>query len=172
MRCPFCGSLEDRVVDSRLVRDGRAIRRRRECLACGRRFTTYEYIEKFPILVVKRDGKREQYQREKLVRGIKEACHKRPISAEQIEELVDKIESEIFARGVSEISSLEIGEIVMNYLHTLDEVAYVRFASVYRKFKDIDEFEDILREVEKLREREALREAQLPIFEQDENSKK
>ncbi len=171
MRCPFCGSLEDKVVDSRLVRDGRAIRRRRECLACGRRFTTYEYIEQSPILVIKRDGRREQYQREKLVRGIKEACHKRPVSAEQIEELVDKIEGEIFARGVSEISSLDIGEIVMKYLHTLDEVAYVRFASVYRKFKDIAEFEDILREVERLREAEALKEAQLPMFD-DEQKKR
>ena len=171
MRCPFCGSLEDRVVDSRLIRDGTVIRRRRECLSCGRRFTTYEYIEHSPLLVVKRDGRREQYQREKLVKGIKEACHKRPVSAEQIEELVDKIEGEIFARGVPEISSLEIGEIVMNHLHTLDEVAYVRFASVYRKFRDIAEFEDILREVERLREAEALKDAQLPIFD-DEKTKK
>ena len=164
MRCPFCGSLEDKVVDSRLVKDGKVIRRRRECLDCGKRFTTYEYIEQSPILVIKRDGKREEFQRDKLVNGLREACHKRPVPAEDIEEIADKIESEILASGVKEISSIEIGKIVMKYLRTLDEVAYVRFASVYRKFKDVEEFEDILTELERLRQLEALKGSELPFL--------
>ncbi len=164
MRCPYCGALEDRVVDSRMIRDGRAIRRRRECTACGKRFTTYEYIESSPILVVKRDGRREEFQREKLLHGIRAACHKRAVSAEEIENTVERIVGEILALGKSEISSLEIGEIVMRHLRRLDEVAYVRFASVYRKFKDVEEFEQILHELEVLKRRDALKDAQLPIF--------
>ena len=167
MRCPFCASLEDKVIDSRVIRDGRAIRRRRECLSCGKRFTTYEYIESSPILVVKRDGKREEFQREKLEHGIREACHKRPVSAEQIEETVEKIVGEILALGKSEVQSVEIGEIVMKYLRSLDEVAYVRFASIYREFKDVAEFEDALKELEKFRQIEALKDAQLPIFDEE-----
>ncbi|RKZ34634.1 transcriptional regulator NrdR [bacterium] len=170
MKCPFCNSLEDKVVDSRLVRDGKAIRRRRECLECGQRYTTYEYIEQSPILVIKRDGRREEFQREKLLNGIRQACHKRPVPAEQVEEIVDKIEAEILARGENEISSVDIGIIVMKYLHTLDEVAYVRFASVYREFKDVEEFEDILKEVERLRNLEAVKNAQLPIFEDEKSN--
>ncbi len=164
MKCPYCGSLEDKVVDSRSVREGAAIRRRRECLECGKRFTTYEYIEHSPVLVIKRDGKRDEFQRDKLLNGIIASCHKRPVSAEQIEEAVDRIEGEILTMGKTEISSIEIGEIVMKFLRTLDEVAYVRFASVYREFRDVDEFEEILDELETLRQREALKDAQLPIF--------
>ncbi len=164
MRCPYCGSQEDRVVDSRSVRDGTAIRRRRECANCGKRFTTYEYIEQSPILVVKRDGSREEFQREKLAHGIREACHKRPVSAESIDEIVEKIVSEILSMGKPEVLSVEIGEIVMKHLRSLDEVAYVRFASVYRKFKDVEEFESILAELERLRPLEAVKDAQLPIF--------
>ena len=163
MKCPFCGSLDDKVIDSRTIRDGKVIRRRRECLSCGKRFTTYEYIEQSPLLVIKRDGSREEFQREKLVRGIRIACRKRPVSAEKIEQLVDKIESEILAMGVSEISSLKIGELVMQNLRKLDEVAYVRFASVYREFKDIEEFQQLLEELEKIRKWEALKDAQLPL---------
>lgn len=164
MKCPYCGSQEDRVVDSRSVRDGAAIRRRRECVECGKRYTTYEYIEQMPILVVKRDGSREEFQREKLEHGIREACHKRPVSAEDIENALERILGEILAIGKSEIRSVEIGETVMKYLRSLDEVAYVRFASIYRKFRDVEEFEETLAELEQLRQREALKEAQLPIF--------
>ncbi|MCD6594460.1 transcriptional repressor NrdR [bacterium] len=171
MRCPFCNSLEDKVVDSRLVKDGKVIRRRRECFDCGKRFTTYEYIEQSPILVIKRDGKREEFQRDKLLNGLREACHKRPVPAEDIENIVDKIESEILVNGKKEIFSVEIGKIVMKYLRTLDEVAYVRFASVYREFKDVEEFEDILGELDRLRQLEALKGSELPFFD-DENNKK
>lgn len=164
MRCPYCGSQEDRVVDTRSVRDGEAIRRRRECANCGKRFTTYEYIERSPILVVKRDGKREEFQREKLAHGIREACHKRPISAQEIESTVERIVGEILAMSKPEVLSIEIGEIVMKHLRTLDEVAYVRFASIYREFKDVEEFEETLAELERLRSAEILREAQLPMF--------
>ena len=164
MRCPYCGSQEDRVVDTRSVRDGEAIRRRRECANCGKRFTTYEYIERSPILVVKRDGKREEFQREKLAHGIREACHKRPISAQKIESTVGRIVGEILAMSKPEVLSIEIGEIVMKHLRTLDEVAYVRFASIYREFKDVEEFEETLAELERLRSAEILREAQLPMF--------
>ena len=167
MKCPYCSSLSDKVVDSRSVKDGEATRRRRECLECGRRFTTYEYIECSPILVIKRDSKREEFHREKLAHGIREACHKRPVPAIEIENTIEKIISEIFALETSEVSSVQIGEIVMNHLSNLDEVAYVRFASVYREFKDVEEFEHILIELERLRKLEALKDARLPIFEED-----
>lgn len=143
--------MEDKVVDSRIIKNGTVIRRRRECLSCGKRFTSHEYIETMPIIVVKRDGSREEFQREKLLKGVRSACHKRPVSAERIEQLVDQVETEIIQSGESEVSSLKIGEKVMQKIHQLDEVAYVRFASVYREFRDVTEFEEILAELERLR---------------------
>jgi transcriptional repressor NrdR len=140
MKCPFCGFEQDKVVDSRSSKEGRAVRRRRECLECNKRFTTYEYIEKFPLTVVKNDQRREPYDRQKLLQGILSACKKRPISMKKIESIVDKIENEIDKLSSTEINSLEIGKNVMDELYKLDDVAYVRFASVYRKFKDRDEF--------------------------------
>lgn len=140
MKCPFCGYEQDKVVDSRSSKEGRAVRRRRECLKCGDRFTTYEYIENFPLTVVKNDQRREPYDRQKLLAGILSACKKRPISMKKIESIVDRIENEIDKLSKSEIDSLEIGELVMGELQKLDDVAYVRFASVYRKFKDPDDF--------------------------------
>ncbi len=142
MRCPKCGHLEDRVIDSRSTKEGRAIRRRRECIGCGNRFTTYEYVENASVVVVKRDGKREPFSREKIIVGISRACEKRPISLTQIEELVDRVEGEIQRQAPGEVSSRLIGERVMEELHGMDEVAYVRFASVYRHFKDVNEFLD------------------------------
>jgi transcriptional repressor NrdR len=142
MRCPKCGHLEDRVIDSRSTREGRAIRRRRECIGCGNRYTTYEYVENASVVVVKRNGKREPFSREKIIAGISRACEKRPISLTQIEEMVDRIEVEIQRLAPGEVTSREIGERVMDELHRLDEVAYVRFASVYRHFKDVNQFLD------------------------------
>ncbi|HYV50546.1 MAG TPA: transcriptional regulator NrdR [Dongiaceae bacterium] len=142
MRCPSCGHLEDRVIDSRSTKEGRAIRRRRECIGCGHRYTTYEYVENASILVVKKDGKREPWSREKVVAGISRACEKRPISLSQIEAIVDRIENEIQRQAPGELGSKSVGELVMAELRELDEVAYVRFASVYRHFKDVNEFLD------------------------------
>ncbi len=142
MRCPSCGHLEDRVIDSRSTKEGRAIRRRRECIGCGHRYTTYEYVENASILVVKKDGKREPWSREKVVAGISRACEKRPISLSQIEAIVDRIENEIQRQAPGELASKTVGELVMAELRELDEVAYVRFASVYRHFKDVNEFLD------------------------------
>lgn len=142
MRCPKCGHLEDRVIDSRATKEGRAIRRRRECIGCGHRFTTYEYVESASLVVVKRDGRREPFSREKIISGISRACEKRPVSLNQIEEIVDRIEADIQRRAPAEVPSLEIGQKVMEELQQLDEVAYVRFASVYRHFKDVTEFLD------------------------------
>ena len=139
MRCPACGHQEDRVIDSRSTREGRAIRRRRECLACAHRFTTYEYVEVTTLQVVKKDSRREEFNREKLISGIKRACEKRPVSATDIEELVDRIESDLTRQG-PEVMSRQVGERVMEELQRLDEVAYVRFASVYRHFKDVNQF--------------------------------
>lgn len=147
MRCPFCGSLEDRVVDSRASKDGRSIRRRRECLNCGKRFTTHEYIEKVPLTVVKNDGRREPFDRQKLLVGIVTACKKRPISMDRIEALVDEIQNELLNLGQSEVETKVIGELVMEKLQVLDEVAYVRFASVYRKFKDKNQFMEELKKL-------------------------
>ena len=140
MKCPQCSFEEDKVVDSRTTKEGEAIRRRRECLKCGHRFTTYEYIERAPMMVVKRDGRREQYSREKLLSGLLKACEKRPVSREQLEKIVDEIESVIFGKFKNEVKSTEIGNLVVDRLQSLDEVAYVRFASVYRQFKDINQF--------------------------------
>jgi transcriptional repressor NrdR len=144
MRCPYCGQGEDRVVDSRAVDDGHVIRRRRECRNCGRRFTTYERREDVPMLVIKKDGTREPFNREKIIRGIVTACEKRPVSHNDIVALVTTIERELSASYEGEIPSRAIGERVMAALKELDEVAYIRFASVYRSFRDVGEFMDEL----------------------------
>ncbi len=140
MKCPFCANREDKVVDSRISTEGDAIRRRRECLKCQRRFTTYEYIEKTTLMVVKRDGCREPFDRNKILSGILRACEKRPVSMETIEGIVDYIERDLQKKYDKEVSSTDIGELVMRRLQNLDDVAYVRFASVYRQFKDINQF--------------------------------
>jgi transcriptional repressor NrdR len=147
MRCPYCGQNEDKVVDTRPRDDGQIIRRRRLCLKCGRRFVTVEEIEDKALSVIKSDGRSESYDRKKLMRGIQIACIKRPVTLEQIESIVEKIESEIVSEFIKEIESRKIGEIVTKFLRQLDEVAYVRFASVYRKFKDKDEFLKELKEL-------------------------
>ena len=145
MKCPFCDTLEDKVVDSRMAREGGVIRRRRECLSCKRRYTTYERVEESLPVVVKKDGRRESFDRTKILSGLKKACEKRPISTSTIEALTDRIEKRIQEMGDTEIRSRTIGEEVMKELHQLDQVAYVRFASVYREFKDIDQFMDELK---------------------------
>ena len=147
MRCPYCGHLEDRVVDSREAQEGQTTRRRRECLGCARRFTTYERIEELNPLVVKKDGRREAFDRETLLSGLTKACEKRPVSVEQLEQMVTDIEKSLQDVGEKEITSNEIGEAVMKRLPSLDEVAYVRFASVYRSFRDIAEFMDELKDI-------------------------
>lgn len=144
MKCMYCDNTESKVVDSRPVEDGAAIRRRRECLRCGKRFTTYEKVESLPVFVIKKDGKRESFDIEKIKRGILKACEKREVSYEEIEALINKIEREIYNTPKNEVTSHEIGEIVMHGLKKLDEVAYVRFASVYRQFKDINTFKNEL----------------------------
>jgi transcriptional repressor NrdR len=149
MRCPFCGHQEDKVVDSRSSKEGRAVRRRRECLKCEKRYTTYEYIENVSLSVIKNDGRIEEYDREKLRQGIITACKKRPISIKKIDSIVDKIENDIQSLSQTEIRSQLIGETVINELQKLDEVAYVRFASVYRQFKSKEEFLKELKEMEK-----------------------
>ncbi len=140
MKCPFCGSDNTRVIDSRPADDNTSIRRRRLCDDCGKRFTTYEKVETIPLIIIKKDNNREQYDRTKVEAGVLRACHKRPISAEEINQLIDEVETEIFNREEKEISSTLIGEIVMDKMKKLDSVAYVRFASVYREFKDVDSF--------------------------------
>jgi transcriptional repressor NrdR len=140
MRCPKCNSVEDRVIDSRPWKDGAVIRRRRECLTCSYRFTTYEQIEREDLRVVKRDGRYEPFERKKLLSGLLKACEKRPVSREMIEEATDRITDDLEKKFEGEIPTTEIGEALMKTLRQLDEVAYVRFASVYRKFKDINEF--------------------------------
>lgn len=140
MKCPYCNSIEDKVIDSRMSGEGVSVRRRRECLECGRRFTTYEYVEQAPLVVVKRDGARKRFDREKIKTGIVKACEKRPISMEKIDSIVEKIEREIQKKADREVKSTVIGNMVMEELSDLDEVAYVRFASVYRRFKDVSYF--------------------------------
>ncbi len=147
MKCPFCGHENTRVIDSRPADDNNSIRRRRVCDECDKRFTTYEKIETIPLIVIKKDENRETYDRSKIEAGVLRACHKRPISANQIKQLVDEVETEIFNREEKEISSRVIGELVMNKLKDLEAVAYVRFASVYREFKDINTFMDELKKV-------------------------
>lgn len=149
MKCPYCTEIDNKVIDSRLSKDGRTIRRRRECLSCSRRFTTYERLEEMLPMVIKKDGRREAFDREKIIRGIKKSCQKRPVSVTKIEEFVDTLEVYFQELGKKEIDSKEVGERVIRNLKEWDEVAYVRFASVYRQFKDINEFmaelEDILK---------------------------
>jgi transcriptional repressor NrdR len=140
MRCPFCNFLEDKVVDSRESKDGDSIRRRRECLECGRRFTSYERIDEIPYMVVKKDGRRELFERHKILNGLLRACEKRPISANQLESIVDLVEKNVQEVPDREISTSEVGKIIMKRLKTLDKVAYVRFASVYLEFEDVSEF--------------------------------
>ncbi len=147
MKCPGCGHIKDKVVDSREGIDGVHIRRRRECLKCGRRFTTYEYKEEVPLMVIKKDGRREQFDRRKILAGIIKACEKRPISMDKIEERVSSIEREIQKRYDREIESKEIGELLMQKLYELDDVAYVRFASVYRQFRDVSQFMNELKDI-------------------------
>ena len=147
MRCPYCGCAESKVVDSRPTDEGERIRIRRECFNCSKRFTTYEIVETTPLMVVKRDNSREPFSREKLTTGLLRACEKRPISLDQIDEIIDKVESKVYGSMEREISSKKVGELTMEFLKDLDEVAYVRFASVYRQFKDIHSF---MNELEKL----------------------
>lgn len=144
MKCPYCGNEDSKVMDSRPTDDG-SIRRRRQCDSCGKRFTTYEKVETVPLIVIKKDSKREPYDRKKILAGIVRACYKRPISIDRMNELVDEIETNIFNDGKKEIPTTEIGEAVMESLKNLDAVAYVRFASVYREFKDVNTFMDELK---------------------------
>ena len=147
MKCPFCNHENTRVIDSRPAEENNSIRRRRVCDECGKRFTTYEKVETIPLIIIKKDNNRETYDRSKIEAGVLRACHKRPISANQIEKLVDEVETEIFKMEDKEISSQMIGEYVMEKLKELDAVAYVRFASVYREFKDINTFMDELKKI-------------------------
>ena len=140
MKCPFCGFIDSKVIDSRPAEEGATIRRRRECLACQKRFTTYEVIERLPLVVVKRDGSRQSFDKMKLINGMVRACEKRPVSLQTLESIADEIEQELQSNLEREISTVEIGEMVMSRLKEIDEVAYVRFASVYRSFKDINTF--------------------------------
>jgi transcriptional repressor NrdR len=161
MQCPFCASTDSRVIDTRSAEGG--IRRRRECEDCGRRFTTYERIAPLRLMVIKQDGRREPFERDKIVRGIQIACAKRPVDTEEIEELVSGIESELYHRGSREVTSREIGEMVMQNLRRLDEVAYIRFATIYRRFADV---EDLAVEIESLlerRQRETILKAQMKL---------
>ncbi len=140
MRCPYCGNRNDSVIDSRSSVNGSSVRRRRKCLKCKKRFTTYEYVERVPLMVIKKDGRREPFEREKLLNGIMVACEKRPVSVKRVEKVVDDIEKYIERKHDKEVASREIGELVMKHLHVLDEIAYVRFASVYRQFRDVGQF--------------------------------
>lgn len=147
MKCPFCGYADSKVIDSRPAEDGTTIRRRRECLDCQKRFTTYEVIERMPLVVIKRDGSRQSFDRIKIINGLVRACEKRPVTMSQIENVADEVEQELRGRLESEAQSERIGEMVMLRLKNLDEVAYVRFASVYRSFKDIETFMDELAKI-------------------------
>ncbi len=140
MKCPFCGEIDNKVIDSRVSKDGNVIRRRRECLMCNRRFTTYEHIEDIPIMIIKKDGRREVFNRDKVRSGLKKACEKRNISMNLIEEYVDELERDLRETGEKEIASSVLGEKIMHILHEVDDIAYVRFASVYREFKDVNDF--------------------------------
>jgi len=152
MKCPFCGHLHDKVVDSRESKEGDAIRRRRQCLACHRRFTSYERIDEIPYMVVKKDGRRERFDRQKVLAGILKACEKRPVSMIQLETIADKAETMVQDSSEREISTTSLGEMIMNELKSLDKVAYVRFASVYLDFKDVQEFMSELKDLLKNRE--------------------
>lgn len=150
MKCNKCGCMDSKVIDSRMSEDGTSIRRRRECLGCGRRFTTYEVIESTPVLVVKSDGTRQPFDPDKIRRGVIKACEKRPVTAEKINELVSNVEKQVYNTLLQEISSKEIGEYVMKELKDLDEVSYIRFASVYRDFRDVTTFVEFISGLEKL----------------------
>ena len=152
MKCPYCGNLGDKVVDSRESKEGEVIRRRRECLECGRRFTSYERIDEIPYMVVKKDGRRERFDRPKLVQGLLKACEKRPVRVGALEAVADRIEATLQDRPEREMSTEEIGAFVMQELKQLDKVAFVRFASVYRNFRDLDEFKHELNELLRTRE--------------------
>ena len=147
MKCPFCGYADSKVIDSRPAEDGTTIRRRRECLDCQKRFTTYEVIERMPLVVIKRDGSRQSFDRVKIINGLVRACEKRPVSMAQIENVADEVEQELRGRLETEVQSERVGEMVMVRLKDLDEVSYVRFASVYRSFKDIETFMDELAKI-------------------------
>jgi transcriptional repressor NrdR len=164
MRCPECDATENRVVDTRTSRGGRAVRRRRECAVCGARFTTYEYVEARPVQVLKRDGSAEEFDREKLLRSIRIACAKRPVSPSEIEAVAEAVEDAL-ARYVGEVPSARIGETVMDGLRPLDRVAYVRYASVYRNFQDVGEFQQFVHELTARQQRElqALNQVELPL---------
>ncbi|MDO4296687.1 MAG: transcriptional regulator NrdR [bacterium] len=140
MKCPFCNEQDTKVIDSRPADDNSSIRRRRQCERCGKRFTTYEKLETVPLMVIKKDNSRENYDRSKIEKGVLQSCHKRPVSPQQISDLIDEIEARIFSMEEKEIATSSIGELVMEKLQQIDEVAYVRFASVYREFKDVDSF--------------------------------
>lgn len=165
MRCPECDATDNRVVDTRASRGGRAVRRRRECTVCGKRFTTYEYVEERPIQVLKRSGNVEDFDRAKLLGSVRTACAKRPVSASEMEVLVDEIEDALSRYAGLEVPSVKLGELVMERLRHLDRVAYVRFASVYRNFQDAGEFQEFVDEMAERQEREALRriQAELPF---------
>lgn len=165
MRCPECDAADNRVVDTRTSRGGRAVRRRRECAVCGARFTTYEYVEERPLQVLKRDGSAEEFDREKLLRGVKIACAKRPVSASEIEDIADRVEDELAGQAGFEVASSRIGEMVMDALRPLDRVAYVRYASVYRNFQDIGEFQTFVHELTARQQREfqARNQVELPL---------
>ena len=152
MRCPGCSGMENKVIDSRLNKEGTVIRRRRECLSCSERFTTYEKLERSLPLLIKKDGRREEFDRDKVIDGVKKACQKRPVSIKDIEELVDRVEQYLQELGEKEVSAVKIGEKVISEIYKLDDVAYVRFASVYRSFKDVNEFMVELKEVLKSKE--------------------
>lgn len=147
MKCPYCNQLDTRVIDSRPAEDGNSIRRRRSCDACGKRFTTYEKVETIPLIIIKKDNNREQYDRGKIENGILSACYKRPVPAVDIQRVIDRVEMRVFSLEVKEVPSSRVGEIVMEELKELDEVAYVRFASVYREFKDVNTFMDELKKI-------------------------
>ncbi len=147
MKCPFCGHLGDKVVDSRESKEGEVIRRRRECLDCGRRFTSYERIDEIPYMVIKKDGTRERFERQKLIAGLLKACEKRPVSVAQVEAVADKVEASLQERPEKEIATAEIGQAVMDELKQLDKVAYVRFASVYKNFREAKDFEELIGEL-------------------------
>ncbi len=149
MKCPFCGHIEDKVVDSREGKEGDSVRRRRECLACERRFTTYERVDEIPYMIVKKDGRREKYDRQKVLSGLLRACEKRPVSANQMESVVNEVEALVVESPDRECPSKEIGQLVMKRLRELDKVAYVRFASVYHDFKDVKEFLDELKDLQR-----------------------
>jgi transcriptional repressor NrdR len=159
MHCPFCGHIEDKVVDSRESREGDSIRRRRECLSCGRRFTSYERVEEVPLVILKKDGRREPFDRQKLMKGLLLACQKRPVSLARIEQLVGDLHARLMERPDREIRSRELGELIMDELKGLDQVAYVRFASVYRDFKDLPDF---VKALEGLMQKEAAGGRSLP----------